>query len=205
MELGYARVSTTHQDLTRQLDALAEVGIPEDRTFVDKRTGSTTDREGLQALLSYARPGDTIVVVTLDRLGRTVRDTLNMLHDLTERGVGVRTLKDAVPIDTGAGESAMGRLAVLLLALLAEMERTYMLERAAAARASAAARGRQVGRPRVVDPKKLAYATHLRDVDGASMAEIVERTGLSRATLYRHMPPRPEAAPTVAGIAPESR
>jgi DNA-binding transcriptional ArsR family regulator len=83
------------------------------------------------------------------------------------------------------------------------MERTYMLERAAAARASAAARGRQVGRPSVVDPKKLAYATHLRDVDGASMAEIVERTGLSRATLYRHLPPRPEAAPTAAGIAPE--
>ncbi|HCX86207.1 MAG TPA: resolvase [Micrococcales bacterium] len=205
MDLGYARVSTTHQDLTRQLDALRAAGIPDDRIYVDKKTGANVDREGLRALLDFARDGDTIVLVTLDRLGRTVRDTLNVIHDLTARGIGVRTLRDAVPIDTTDGDSPMARLAVLLLALFAEMERVYMLERAASARAAAAARGRQVGRPSVVDPDKLAFAVHLRDVQQAPMAEIVRKTGLSRATLYRHLPARPEVVPTASGTVPAER
>jgi DNA invertase Pin-like site-specific DNA recombinase len=87
VDLGYARVSTAKQDLDRQLHALGEVGIPAERTFVDKKSGSTTDRPGLRALLGYARAGDVIVVHTLDRR-RTVRDTLNLIHDLSARGVG---------------------------------------------------------------------------------------------------------------------
>jgi hypothetical protein len=79
-------VSIAKQDLDRQLHALAAVGIAAERTFVDKKSGSTTDRPGLRALLGYARGGDVIVVHTLDRLGRTVRDTLNLIHDLSARG-----------------------------------------------------------------------------------------------------------------------
>jgi len=91
MNLGYARVLTAKQDLERQVDAPATAGIPGERIYLDKKSGATTDRPGLHAVLEYARHGDVIVVHTLDRLGRTVRDTLNLIHDLAGRGVGVRT------------------------------------------------------------------------------------------------------------------
>ena len=102
MQLGYARVSTSKQDLERQLDALAREGIPDERIYVDKKFGASTDRPGLRALLGYARDGDVIVVHTLDRLGRTVRDTLNLIHDLAERGVGIRNLADPIRVDSTA-------------------------------------------------------------------------------------------------------
>lgn len=142
---------------------------------------------------------------TLDRLGRTVRGTLNALDALRERGIGVRTLKDAIPIDTTTVDSPMSQLAVILLALFAVMELTYSRGRAAHARAVAEKSGRRAGRPTVVDPKVLAYAVHLRDVDGAPISEIVERTTLSRATLYRHLPPRPALALTASGKPPAAR
>ena len=166
MELGYARVSTAKQDLDRQIDALRAVGIVPERIYVDKKSGATTDRPGLTAALAYAREGDVIVVHTLDRLGRTVRDTLNLIHDLAERGVGVRT---------------------------------YTLERAAHARAVATAKGRRIGRPSVVDADKLAYAAHLRDT-GHTIAEIVAKTGITRTTLYRHLPPRPPVSVTAGPV-----
>lgn len=91
VELGYARVSTAKQDLDCQVDALTTAGIDAERIYLDKNSGATTDRPGLRTLLDYARSGDVIVVHTLDRLGRTVRDTLNLIHDLAERGVGSAT------------------------------------------------------------------------------------------------------------------
>ncbi len=100
MDLGYARVSTAKQDLDRQVDALQQAGIAPERIYLDKKSGATTDRPGLTAALAYAREGDVIVVHTLDRLGRTVRDTLNLIHDLAERGVGVRNLADPIRIDS---------------------------------------------------------------------------------------------------------
>jgi DNA invertase Pin-like site-specific DNA recombinase len=201
VDLGYARVSTAKQDLARQLHALDEVGIPAERIYLDKKSGSTTDRPGLRAVLDYARAGDVIVVHTLDRLGRTVRDTLNLIHDLSVRGVGVRNLADPIRIDSSNPEDPMAQLAVVMLALFGQMERTYMLERAAGARAVAAAKGRRIGRPSVVDPNKLAYATHLRDA-GDTIAEIVAKTGIARTTLYRHLPPRPPEPITAASAAP---
>ena len=97
VELGYARVSTAKQDLDRQIEALLErIGIDRERIYVDKKSGATIDRPGLRAVLEYAREGDVIVVHTLDRLGRTVRDTLNLIHGLSERGIGVRNLADPI-------------------------------------------------------------------------------------------------------------
>jgi len=201
VDLGYARVSTAKQDLDRQLHALAEVGIPAERIYLDKKSGSTTtDRPGLRAVLAYARTGDVIVVHTLDRLGRTVRDMLNLIHDLSVRGVGVRNLADPIRIDSSNPEDPMAQLAVVMLALFGQMERTYMLERAAGARAVAAAKGRRIGRPSVVDPNKLAYATHLRDA-GNTITEIVAKTGIARTTLYRHLPPRAPEPITAARAA----
>jgi DNA invertase Pin-like site-specific DNA recombinase len=203
VDLGYARVSTTKQDLDRQIDALTKVGVPPERIYMDKRSGTTTDRPGLKALLDYARDGDVIVVHTLDRLGRTVRDTLNLIHDLAARGVGVRNLADPIKVDSSQPDDAMAQLAVVLLALFGQMERTYAIERAAHARAVATAKGRRVGRPLLADPAKLEWAVHLRE-SGHTIAEIVEKTGIARTSLYRHLPPRPAPAVRAYG-GPEVR
>ncbi|MDP1848457.1 MAG: recombinase family protein [Solirubrobacteraceae bacterium] len=198
MELGYARVSTVKQDLERQIDALTAAGVPADRIYLDKKSGATVDRPGLRALIDYAREGDVIVVHTLDRLGRTVRDTLNLIHELAERGVGLRNLADPIKVDSGNPDDPMAQLAVVLLALFGQMERTYAMERAAHARAVAAAKGRRIGRPVIVDADRLAYAAHLRD-GGHTIAEIVAKTGIARSSLYRHLPPRAAPALTAGG------
>ncbi len=197
VDLGYARVSTAKQDLDRQVEALLAAGITGEHIYLDKKSGATTDRPGLRAVIAYARSGDVIVVHTLDRLGRTVRDTLNLIHELTERGIGVRNLADPIRVDSSRPDDPMAQLAVVLLALFGQMERTYTLERAAHARAVAEAKGRRVGRPSVVDRNKLDYARHLRD-SGHTIAEIIAKTGITRTSLYRHLPPRPAQPLTAA-------
>lgn len=198
MDLGYARVSTVKQDLDRQIDALIAAGVASERIYLDKKSGSTVDRPGLRELVGYARDGDVIVVHTLDRLGRTVRDTLNLIHDLAERGIGVRNLADPIKVNSSDPSDPMAQLAVVLLALFGQMERTYALERAAHARAVATAKGRRIGRPVVVDRDQLEYAAHLRD-SGRTIAEVVAKTGIARSTLYRHLPRRAAPALTAAG------
>jgi len=145
VDLGYARVSTAKQDLDRQVDALSAAGVPAERIYLDKKSGATTDRPGLRLVLGYARDGDVIVVHTLDRLGRTVRDTLNLIHELAERGVGVRNLADPIRVDSSNPADPMAQLAVVLLALFGQMERTYTLERAA--HTPGGDRQRPAGRP----------------------------------------------------------
>jgi DNA invertase Pin-like site-specific DNA recombinase len=116
----------------------------------------------------------------------------------------VRNLADPIRIDSSAADDPMAQLAVVLLALFAQMERTYAIERAAHARAVATAKGRRVGRPVTVDADKLAWAAHLRD-EGYTMAEIVAKTGIARTSLYRHLPPRPPESVTAAGGPGEER
>lgn len=205
--LGYARVSTTAQHLDRQIDALEAAGVPPERVFVDKRSGATTQREGLQALLAYARPGDLVLCYTLDRLGRSLRDTLNLVAELKERGVGLRTLADPIPINT-ADDSATAHLALALLSLFSELERVYGRERVAHARAVREAKGgegRGVGRPRALSSDQVAYATHLRDALGRTVPDIAKELGCGVATLYRALPPRPVVAPTASGTEPAAR
>jgi DNA invertase Pin-like site-specific DNA recombinase len=184
LDLGYARVSTTKQSLERQLDALTAAGIPDERIFTDKKTGATVDRDGLAALLKYARPGDTIVVHTLDRLGRNLREVLNLVHDLAEKHIGVRSLADPLAINTA--EEGMGRIAFLLLALFAEMERTFTAERAAHARAVAEAAGRRVGRPVAHPDDKIEYARLLK-AQGTSLGKIATKTGIPKTSLHRYL------------------
>jgi DNA invertase Pin-like site-specific DNA recombinase len=102
MDYAYARVSTTAQDLTRQIDALKAAGIAEELIWTDKATGATMQRPGLADLLRRVPPhaGHRINVVTLDRLGRNMRECLNLAHDLTEAGIGLRTIADKIPVDT---------------------------------------------------------------------------------------------------------
>jgi DNA invertase Pin-like site-specific DNA recombinase len=135
-------------------------------------------------MVAYARPGDTIVVHTLDRLGRNLREVLNLVHDLAARGVGIRSLADPLSINTADG--GMGRIAFLLLALFAEMERTFTAERAAHARSIAEANGRQVGRPLAHTADKIEYA-HLLHGQGKSYGEISAKTGIPKASLHRDL------------------
>ena len=184
LDLGYARVSTTRQSLDRQLAALTAAGIPGDRIYTDKKTGTTVDRDGLNQLLAYARPGDTIVVHTLDRIGRNLREVLNLVHDLAAKGIVVRSLADPLPISTA--DEGMGRIAFLLLALFAEMERTFTAERAA--RAVAEAAGRQLGRPLAHPADKIEYARLLRH-RGDSLSQIAAKTGIPKTSLHRYLAP----------------
>lgn len=186
LNIGYARVSTVRQNLERQLAALKEAGIPDEHTFTDKKTGATVDRDGLNELLKYARRGDTVVVYTLDRLGRNLREVLNLVHDLADRGIGVRSMADPLPINTA--DEGMGRIAFLLLALFAEMERTFTAERAAHARAVAEASGRRAGRPVAHPPEKIEYARLLKD-QGSSLGAISEKTGIPKTSLTRYLAP----------------
>lgn len=205
MLIGYARVSTTHQDLTRQIDALVKHGIPEERIYVDRRTGANTDREGWQAALAYARPGDQLVAYTLDRCARSVLAVLETVRDLRERGVGIKTLADPIPIDTSDDAGPMAELSLILLSLFGQMELTYNRERAAHARRVAAEQGRQVGRPRRLTDEQVRYATHLRDAEGQSVPSIARSLGVGSATLYRYLPARPVTVPTASGTAPDAR
>lgn len=121
-----------------------------------------------------------------------------MIHDLHGRGIGLRNLADPIKVDSSNPDDPMGQLALDLLARFAQMERTYTLERTAHARSVATSKGRRTGRPSVVDPDKLAYAIHLRGA-GHTMSAIVAKTGITRATLYRHLPPRPAEPVTAIG------
>lgn len=183
VELGYARVSTTKQNLERQIDALGKAGIPDDRIYVDKKTGANIDRDGLTKLLGYARDGDMIVVYTLDRLGRNLREVLNLVHELKERGIGVRSLADPMPINTA--DDGMGKIAFLLLALFAEMERTFNAERVAHARAVAEANGRRTGRPIAHSPATIEYARLLK-AQGHTLGQIAAKTGIPKTSLHRY-------------------
>ena len=122
LDPGNARESTTKQSPERQVDALAAAGIPAARTYADNRTGAATDRPGPAEALRHARAGDTIAVHTLDRIGRNPREVLNLVQDLAGRGIGVQSLADPLPVNTA--DEGPRRIAFLLLALFAGMERT---------------------------------------------------------------------------------
>jgi DNA invertase Pin-like site-specific DNA recombinase len=152
--------------------------------YTDTRSGASVDRPGLAELLKYARQGDVVVVHTLDRLGRNLREVLNLVHELGERGIGVRSLADPLPINTS--DEGMGRIAFLLLALFAEMERTFTAERAAHARTVAEAKGRRIGRPNAWPDDKVDYARLLRQ-QGSSLGEITAKTGIPKTSLHRYL------------------
>lgn len=186
MDLGYARVSTPRQSLDAQLDRLHAAGI--EKIWTDKKSGKNTDRPGLAELLEYARDGDCIVVTKLDRLGRNLRETLNLFHELPERGVAIRTLDDPLLIDTTA--DGMARVGVAMLGLFAEMERVYMLERTDRARAAALERGVPPGPKMKLTAEGVDRAVYLRDVKKLSMSEVAAKMHVSVATLYRRLPAR---------------
>lgn len=179
--LGYARVSTDHQTLDAQTDALIAAGVESARIYRDKLTGTSTkeQRPGLAALLDYARTGDVIVVVGIDRLGRNAAEVMLTIRDLGERGIVLRSLREG--IDTS---NAAGRMVAGVLASLAELELELGRERRAAAKSARQARGLPIGRPRALSAEQVALAERMR-ASGEPVPTIAETLGVSRATLYR--------------------
>jgi DNA invertase Pin-like site-specific DNA recombinase len=175
--LGYARTSTLHQSLDQQLDALRDSGA--EKIFTDQMSGAQTDRPGLSELLAYAQPGDTVTVVALDRLGRSLTGVIGTIDLLQERKIILKSLREGVDFGTSVGRMIAG-----IFASLAEYERTLINERAAAAREARALRGKPVGRPRKLDDAKLRQAQALR-ASGETVAEVCALLGVGRATLYR--------------------
>ena len=177
--LGYARVSTQPQSLDQQIDALRAAGVPEDRIYEDKMSGSRTDRPGLDQVLQVAREGDTLVVIALDRLGRSMIHVIETIEMLNKRGVILKSLRENLDFSTPTG-----RLMASIFASLAEYERELIKERAAAARTAAHARGKQTGRPRALTDDQVALARRMHE-SGENISEISRTLGASRATVYR--------------------
>lgn len=184
--LGYARVSTGHQSLDAQTDALTAAGADPTRIYSDKLTGTSTkeQRPGLAAILDYAREGDTIVVVGIDRLGRNAAEVMMTIRDLGQRGIVLRSLREG--IDTS---NATGRMVAGVLASLAELELELGRERRTAAKAARKARGMPIGRPRALTTDQIRQAEALR-ASGEPVPVIAETLGVSRATLYRTLAER---------------
>jgi len=179
--LGYARVSTAEQDPALQLDALGAAGCV--RVFTDHASGSRVDRPQLGAVLDQLRQGDTLVVWRLDRLGRSLRHLIDTVTGLDERGVGFRSVTEAIDTTTPGG-----RLVFHLFGALAEFERQLIRDRTLAGLAAARARGRVGGRPRSMTAAKLRVAQSMRAQDPpVSLGLIARELGVSKTTVARNL------------------
>ena len=183
MNIGYARVSTRDQNLELQLDALNKAGC--ETIFQEKASGATKARPELDRMLAGLRPGDTVYIYKLDRLGRSLKHLLDMVAELEFRGVGLVSLTDAINTT-----SAQGRLVFNLFASLAEFERELIRERTHAGLASARARGRVGGRRRGLSDeaeRTTIVAETLYREQQLGVNEIALRLRISKVTLYKYL------------------
>src|SRR3954468_2145851 len=175
---GYARVSTLEQDEALQRDALNTAGC--ERILVDKASGKLDHRPGLDAMLEQLRSSDTVVVWRLDRLGRSLRNLIDLVSEFESRGVGFVSTTESIDTTTPGG-----KLIFHIFGALAEFERDLIRERTMAGLAAARARGRTGGRPTVWTPAKLQTAREMYDSRQHDVATIARVLGVSRASLYR--------------------
>lgn len=176
--IGYVRVSAKEQRVDLQLDALAQAGA--EKVFEDVGiSGSVATRPGLNAALSYLRPGDSLVVFKLDRLGRRTVPLLQLLADLEQRGVGFISTTEGIDTST-----PVGRLVASLLASLAALEREVRIERTRHGLDAARLRGRIGGRPRALTDSQIELA-QVMFKRGQSVVEIAAELGCGRSTVYR--------------------
>ena len=175
--VGYARVSRADQDPQLQIDALKRAGCA--KIYTDHMTGSHMDRPQLTAALEYVRRGDTLVLWKMDRAGRNTRGVLELVEDLTRRGVGLRSITEE--IDTSG---PMGKAILTVMLAFGTLERDVLIERTRAGLDAARARGRVGGRPTVVSAHKLEAAKALIR-SGATVTAAAEAVSVSRSSLYR--------------------
>lgn len=179
MIFGYARVSTREQHLDRQLEALKKAGVDSANVFCDKESGAKASRPALDDLLSRLRGGDTLVIVSFDRLARSTAQLLSLTEEFRQTGVNLISLKEQIDTST-----PQGKFFFTITAAVAEFEREIIKERQAEGIATSKERGVKFGRP-ATDAEKMDTAVKLYQGGGLSVAKICERTGVSRAALYR--------------------
>ena len=183
MLVGYARVSTQDQTLDLQQDALSKIGC--EKTFTDTASGATTTRQGLDEALQFLRAGDTLIVWRLDRLGRTLKQLIELINRLQSNGIGLRSLTENIDTTTSGG-----KLVFHIFGALAEFERDLIKERTKAGLDAARARGRRGGRPRTPalnTPKKLELARSLYQSKQHTIKEICSLLQVSPSTFYRYL------------------
>ena len=189
MLIGYMRVSKSDgsQNLDLQRDALLSAGVEQNHLYEDFASGKHDDRPGLVAASKALRSGDVLVIYKLDRLGRNLKHLVNTVHELTERGVGLKVLSgQGAALDT---TTPSGKLVFGIFAALAEFERELISERTRAGLVSARARGRKGGAPFKMTASKLRLAQAAMGKPETRVQLLCRELGISRQTLYRHISP----------------
>lgn len=189
--VGYARVSTKGQLLDRQLAALEAAGCA--KVFHDKLSGKDVERPQLWNALDYCREGDTLVVPALDRLSRSIQDLIDIVGGLRKRGIGFTSLHENLDTTTPGG-----RLVFHVFAALAEFIRELIIQGTKEGLDAARARGVKLGRPTVMDEARIALALELFDRPEETVTSIAKLLGVSRNTLYKHVPQLRSARPAAA-------
>ncbi|MEZ2275261.1 MAG: recombinase family protein [Microcoleus sp.] len=180
MLVGYARVSTLDQNLDLQRDALLSAGC--EKVFTDIASGIQDGREGLRETLNYLRPGDTLIVWKLDRLGRTLSHLIETVNTLATKSISFCSLQENLDTTTSSG-----KLIFHLFGALAEFERELIRERTRAGLKAARIRGHKGGRPRKLNIAQIKMAKLLISEGSTSVTEICRTLGISRSTLYRRL------------------
>lgn len=178
--IGYRRVSSEGQNLDRQLD-----GVTVDRLYEEKVSGKDTNRPALQELLSYARQGDTVVVHSLDRLGRSLLDLRKLIADLNSKGVAVKFLKEGLEFDANTNDP-FKVLMLNMLASFAEFERSILKSRQAEGIAKAKEKGVYTGRAKSLKPEQVEEI-RVKIAAGVPKAKVAKEFGVTRATLYKYL------------------
>ena len=176
---GYARVSTEQQCLDRQLDMLEKYGV--DMIFNEKMTGTKRSRPELEKLLERLTEGDTVVIESLSRLGRSTKDLIWLMETFNSKGVNLVSLKESIDTTTSTG-----KLLFTLMSALAQFERDVIVDRTREGLASARARGRKGGRPSA-DTEAVKKAVRLYKTGEYTAKEICELTGVKKTTLYKNI------------------
>ncbi|MGW2082300.1 recombinase family protein [Streptomyces sp. NPDC001939] len=179
--IGYARVSTKGQKLDRQIAALEVAGCQ--RIFSDKKSGKNAEREELWNALDYIREGDTLVVPSFDRLGRSIQDLISIVAGLRKRGIGFRSLHESLDTTTPGG-----RLVFHVFAALAEFIRELIVQGTHEGLAAARARGERFGRPPAMTEEQIRHARSMLADPEASVTSIAKLIGVSRTTIYKYVP-----------------
>jgi DNA invertase Pin-like site-specific DNA recombinase len=192
MLVGYARVSTTEQNLDLQHDALEQAHCG--RIFTDTVSSAKDDRPGLTQALSFVREGDTLIVWKLDRLGRTMKGLILLIEELKTRGIHFKSIQDNIDTTTPAGQ-----LFFHMNAAYAQYERDIIRERTHAGLKAARARGRQGGRPRKLTGKRAEMAVAMLNDPTNDIDDICDTFGVSRPTLYRLAAAAKAANPPING------
>ncbi len=181
MLIGYARVSTEEQNLDRQIDALTKYGVDKRNIYNEKITGTKKDREQLNKMLNELQPGDIVIIADLTRISRSTKDLLDIIEQIKQKGASIKSIKDTW-LDTSS-DNPYNSFLLTVMSGLSQLERDLISQRTKEGLTSAKARGRVGGRPNGRTNKTDLVGIMIKE--NYKIKDIVDKTGLSRTTVYR--------------------